>query len=242
MKHVLFCMVLGMVLIVASCSPDQGQATGEDKEAVKEKVSPAVEAQKGEDDEAPKKFRVQLGAETYTIDLKEHPILHNFLSASSDPEEKLATMTFIPITMNEHADKALIEFACHETRCSYLLMDFSDEGSILLADLAKLEQVQVSHDSLIAIKFSRKNQQGVTTHHVEIADLEAISEKTFSIDSYTYSGISYEAYQFPIEKMKWTESGELTIHIPQVEDYASYNLENWRAKGSPTTELILTIN
>lgn len=242
MKHVLFFMVLGMLLVSASCSPDQGQATEEKMDVKQEEVSPKVEEEKRDDDEAPKKYRIQLGEETFTIDLKKHPILNNFLSASSEPGAKLETMTFIPITMNEHADKALIEFACHEARCSYLLIDFTEEVSILMADLAKLEQVQVSHDSLIAMKFSRNDQQGVTTNHVEIADLQTLSEKNFSIDSDTYPGISYEAYLFPIENMKWTESGELTIHIPKVENYASYNLENWKSKGSPTTELIITIN
>ncbi|GGC79399.1 hypothetical protein GCM10007216_07340 [Thalassobacillus devorans] len=241
MKHMLIFLLVSIILVIGGCSSESSKAT-EDMEVVKENVTTKAKGDEQEKTKPPHKYQVQLGENTFTIDLKKHSILNNFVSTSKDPQAKLETMKFIPVTMNEHADKALIEFACYENRCSYILIDFSKETSILLADLAKLEQVQVSHDNQMAIKFGRTNQDGVTTHHVEVVDLSNLEEKTLTIDDENFPEATYQAYQFPIENMGWTSTSELTIDIPRVEDYASYNLENWKAKGAPATTITLTIN
>ncbi|WP_085507795.1 hypothetical protein [Thalassobacillus devorans] len=241
MKPVFMFLLVGIVLVIGGCSSESSKAT-EDMEVVKENVTTKAKDDKQKEEKLPHKYQIQLGENTFTIDLKKHSILNNYVSTSKDPQAKLETMKFIPVTMNEHANKALIEFACYENRCSYILIDFSKETSMLLADLAKLEQVQVSHDSQMAIKFGRTNQEGVTTHHVEVVDLSNLEEKTLTINEENLPEVTYQGYQYPIENMGWTSAGELTIDIPRVEDYASYNLENWKSKGAPTTTITLTIN
>ncbi|WLR47169.1 hypothetical protein LC065_16845 [Halobacillus litoralis] len=126
---------------------------------------PLVEEERAED--KGDKMQLTLDGASYPFTTKDYPILSQYVHNFDRPEEQLGNLPFSKI--NE--DQYLVEFACHEQRCSHLMIDFEQKHSFLISDLSKLVSNHVSPDQqYVAFLFERTYEEEVT-HQLVVMDL-----------------------------------------------------------------------
>jgi hypothetical protein len=160
----------------------------------------------GHASEEEKKLQLTIGEKTYPFLYKDFPILSQYVHNFERPEEKLRQLPFTEIKN----DRYLVEFACHEKRCSHLMIDFKEKHSFLMSDLSTLLSTEVSPDQqFIAFLFERtqgdaKKHQLIVMDLVHLAPVELEAADDFRLPK-------PNQYQYTIQSVTFMDEEKLKI-------------------------------
>ncbi|MBX0356707.1 hypothetical protein [Halobacillus sp. Nhm2S1] len=116
------------------------------------------------------KMQLTLDGVSYPFTAKDYPILSQYIHNFDQPEEYLRKLPFSKI----REDQYLVEFACHEKRCSHLLIDFQQNHSFLMSDLSQLVSSHISPDQqYVAFLFERTHEE-MAVHQLVVMDLDTL--------------------------------------------------------------------
>ncbi|SFJ89874.1 hypothetical protein SAMN04487936_105118 [Halobacillus dabanensis] len=157
------------IIFVAGCNAN-AEAEGPTEVVPVENGEIEIKAE-DQTSEKEKKLQLTIEEESYPFLYKDFPILSQYVHNYDRPEEKLRQLPFTRIK----DDRYLVEFACHENRCSHLMIDFKEKHSFLMSDLSTLIESQISPDQqFIAFLFER-TQEDTKKHQLIVMDLDRLT-------------------------------------------------------------------
>lgn len=162
-------LLVSFIIFVAGCNSNaEAEGPTEVIPVEKEEIEIKAEDQTSEDE---KKIQLTIAEDTYPFFYQDFPILSQYVHNFDRPEEKLRQLPFTKIK----DDRYLVEFACHENRCSHLMIDFKEKHSFLMSDLSTLIKSEVSPDQqFIAFLFER-TQGDTKKHQLIVMDLNHLA-------------------------------------------------------------------
>lgn len=116
------------------------------------------------------KMQLTLDGASYPFTAKDYPILSQFVHNFDQPEPQLRKLPFSKIK----EDQYLVEFACHEQRCSHLMIDFEQKHSFLMSDLSKLVSSHVSPDQQYVAFLFERTYEKEAMHQLVVMDLRTL--------------------------------------------------------------------
>ncbi|MYL48960.1 hypothetical protein GLV98_05660 [Halobacillus litoralis] len=155
------------LLLLVGCSSN---ADAEDTLKINplEGDDPLLEEGRAEDNG--NKMQLTLDGASYPFTTKDYPILSQYVHNFDQPEEQLRKLPFSKIKENQY----LVEFACHEQRCSHLMVDFEQKHSFLMSDLSRMVSSQVSPDQqYVAFLFEREYEEEAK-HQLAVMNLDTL--------------------------------------------------------------------
>ncbi|WP_281975163.1 hypothetical protein [Halobacillus litoralis] len=121
-------------------------------------------------EKAEQKLQLTVQGNSYPFQFNDFPILSQYVQNFDRPEETLQNLPFVQIK----EDQFFVEFACHEERCSHLLLDFGEKNSFLLSDLSAWRTTKISPDNqYAAFLFERATAEGAK-HQLTVVDLSTL--------------------------------------------------------------------
>ncbi|QDP40014.1 hypothetical protein [Radiobacillus deserti] len=241
MKHSIVCVLF--LLILSACS-NSDQEVAITKKSVKTdetvQEDPVLEDTSMDSEEEKMVLEFTLPNEQIIINLEHVPILSQFLRGVNDQKAVIRDMELIKLEVSKQP-YYLLEFACYQERCSYLLLDQSGNGqSFLLTDLARYKQMAPSPDNTkMLFLFERKktkNQTTLFTHQVQIFDIEEWKPVKVETEEYSLD------YSLPILNASWENDEQIELSIADVSSLESPTLEYWYTSEKRTRKIKLTLS
>lgn len=166
------------------------------------------------DEEVDEFIEFKLNDEILRVNLKQIPILSAYLHAAEDRQSIIEQMGIQQMVNKEENSIYLLEFACLEDQCSYLLLDESSENTgLLVADLANFEQATVSPEqSKLLLKFTRESNYEYPLSNAVVVDLE--NWEVLPLENETITNNLFD-FQWPILSVNWIDDETISISIPE---------------------------
>ncbi|CDQ19986.1 hypothetical protein [Halobacillus karajensis] len=157
-----------MVLLFIGCRANADTEEPVDMTPVEESEITLEEQESSKDKE--KKMQLTLENTTYSFVYKDYPILSQYVHNFDQPEEQLRRLPFSKIKKDQYR----VEFACHEERCSHLMIDFNKKDSYLMSDLSRLVSTHVSPDQHFVAFIYQRDHDGEHRHQLIVMDLDTL--------------------------------------------------------------------
>ncbi|MDC3412737.1 hypothetical protein NC797_04590 [Aquibacillus sp. 3ASR75-11] len=241
MKKYLFFILF--FILLSACSK-------EEKPVIEKEVSPAkgqdeqpvlVEKQDEEKQKKEMSITFPLEDEQIIINLEMVPILEEYLAAVPNRKEEIKRMKLERMDIVDKSTIYLLEFACQNDKCSYILFDQSnDDSAYLVADLAKLNKILVSPDeSKLALQFRRQinKENDVYTDKLIGVNLEDWGVVSFVSDT---DEIDLN-YKWPIIFSTWKDNNTLLVEIPDLIEPSIESLKQWKNMDKKTKSINLKV-
>src|SRR5690625_4561057 len=177
--------------------------------------------------------------EQVVINLKKVPILNEYLHSIKNKQKHIENMNLIPINLRENT-VYLLEFACQNQLCSYLIFDQSkDKQAYLVADMAKhISTSFAPNKDTMILKFNRKTPLPLPLTNLVAIDLQQWKILTLKTER---DGKKFLNFHWPITSLTWIDEQTLAGHIPIMTELTEENINEWRKSGSQTKDMIFYI-
>lgn len=184
-------------------------------------------------------FEISLPGENVQLNVEMIPILEEYLNLVNDKAKAIQQMNLIPLHATERTIY-LLEFACQNNLCSYLIIDEDEtHSSLLIADLAKYDYGLFSPDeSLLAIKFDRDDSFSLPLGHLVVMDLEQWNTIPLTNGSDETNSLHF---QTPILSVTWIDDTTISMQIPTIAELTEENISTWESSEGLTTDIIFQI-
>ncbi len=181
-----------------------------------------------------------LSDQIISLNINKIPILYNFLENHNDKDQAIQEMQLIQILKDKFDSIFLLNFACQESACSYVLINTKTESSQLLADQAQIVKIKPSHEeSYLLIQFERQllNKNWLTSKLV-IFDLEKWEEVILTEDDNNMT--SLHSFRWPILNVEWLSDDELEITLPDIDFPTTTTLADWYESEDKLEKTVIT--
>lgn len=181
-----------------------------------------------------------LSDQIISLNINKIPILYNFLENHNDKDQAIQEMQLIQILKDKFDSIFLLNFACQESACSYVLINTKTESSQLLADQAQIVKIKPSHEeSYLLIQFERQllNKNWLTNKLV-IFDLEKWEEVILTEDDHNMT--SLHSFRWPILNVEWLSDDELEITLPDIDFPTTTTLADWYESEDKLEKTVIT--
>ena len=236
MKKRWWFFILPMAIFIAGCNKDNSVIEKvEGIEANPMEEPELVEVV--EEEEIKETIEFPLEDEQIIISLGMVPILNEYLKGSNNREQAIQEMSLERIDIDS-LSIYLMEFSCHNGKCSYLLFhQDSDREAILIADMAMAVDHAVSPDGTkLLFQFSR-SKEGISYGQIVVIDMSSWE----MLPLYNEDGdAKILNYTWPFVSADWNEDGNIAVQIPDIVDPTVQAIAEWEEKdGSSTITAIL---
>ncbi|MBA2174401.1 hypothetical protein H0266_05715 [Halobacillus locisalis] len=202
-----WCTILGILIFtLAGCQSSHKTAQSANLEGVQtESTQNNSERQPSE---SALEHEVIINEKVYSFRLDDYPILSKYVHNFHDPLKKFQSLTFKPI----HEDLYVVTFACHQNKCSTLLLDLKKGASFLLSDLSALVDQQLSIDEAFAsFLFERKRENGTNIHQLLVIDLQTMQPVSLELDNDDNLIPRPNQYQYEIQSVTFKNNQLLIV-------------------------------
>lgn len=159
--------IVFLLLLMVGCSSN---AEAEDSLNNKPFEGDAPLIEEAEAENSSDNMQLTLDGSSYPFTAKDYPILSQYVHNFDQPDQKLQELPFSKIAENQY----LVEFACHEQRCSHLMIDFEQKHSFLMSDLSKLVSSHVSPDERYVAYLFERTYEEQAKHQLVVMDRETL--------------------------------------------------------------------
>lgn len=224
------------LLFIVACETEEPMIIKKD-EPINTTIDETVEEANEQEDE--QKIIISLADENVQLNLNKIPILAEYLSLAKNKTIAIQQLNLIPLQTSEQTIY-LLEFACQNNHCSYLLIDENEKhSSILLADLAKYDDAFFSPDeSLLAIKFRRNQDNSLSMGHVTIISLDQWKTVPLMNES-EHSHVLH--YRSPILSLTWIDDTTISVQTPRIPEFNDEGIQILDSDEGLTTDIIFQI-
>ena len=242
MKRVLFYLMIS--LFTVACSASETPAISHEETTSTETKKPEIiesDLEEDGDKEPEILLEFSLPNEQVTINLSGIPILKQFLSNLEDKQKEVENMQLIPIKFHDNNTIYLLEFSCFNASCSYLLLDQSEDGnSLLVADLAKLNNVIISpNNNNFVLLFERvdSNEKNILRH------MPIVINRTEGViyDIELPPEIDRLDYSWPIVDIDWKDESTLTVVLPDINEPSLEEIIAWEESEQHTKSFYIPL-
>lgn len=203
MNKLKWLLVLFCIFVVGCNSNAEAEEPTEVNPIEEEGIAIKAEGQTSEEE---KKLQLTIEEESYPFLYKDFPILSQYVHNFDRPEEQLRQLPFTKIK----DDRYLVEFACHENRCSHLMIDFKEKDSFLMSDLSTLISSEVSpNHQFIAFLFER-TQGEAERHQLIVMDLDSLAPVELEAGE-DHLLAKPNQYQYAIQSVTFMDEEKLKI-------------------------------
>ncbi|WP_164669220.1 hypothetical protein [Virgibacillus doumboii] len=229
-------LLLLLIIFLAACTNEPVLVKKDTPPEDPNKKPEIVEQQHDNEEEVDEFIEFVLPDEKVMINLEMVPILNEYLHASQDRKKVIEQMSIDRMDVTGKS-LYLLKFSCHNDICSYMLLDQTkDNQAYLIADLAKLIQMEVSLDETkILFHFDRNIQSPVPPSDIVVIELE--KWEPVSLVNQT-SDKEILDYKWPIITADWNEDQTISATIP---DIGEPNLQQWNESDQPTKRIEFSI-
>lgn len=221
-KQLLF-IVFVLLLFMTACK-DEPVLVKEDSQPENPNKKPEIveQQQDGEEEEIDEFIEFTLPDEKVMINLKMVPILDEYLHAAKDPQQVIERMNIERISITND-NLYLLKFSCQNNLCSYMVLDQTkDNQAYLIADLAKIKQMEVSpEETKIFFHFDRNIESPVPPSDIVVIDLEKWEPLTLENQRDDKKLLDYN---WPIITADWKDDQTISVTVPDTEET---NLLQW---------------
>src|SRR5690625_6687489 len=164
-------LIISFFVLLMACSQEEPVILKKETNTTDEYHPALIEEE--QEDENDTLIEFTFPEEQIMINLKNIPILNEYLQATNDKEKAIRNMDLIPIETEEN-DIFLLEFSCENEHCSYLLLHQDTKNkAYLVADLARYSQVLFSPDHNKALlKFDRNADSAEPLTDLIVIDIQ----------------------------------------------------------------------
>lgn len=243
MKKRLLPLVFIILFFLAACSKQQPIIIQEDINTKNEESITFVEEDHDEEQEPQQFLEFTLSDQQVTLNIDQIPVLSNYLEQHTDRNKAIQEMQLIQIMQDDYDSLFLLSFAFQNDTCSYLLLNTELEQSQLLADQAKIINIEPSPDlSNILFVFERSlPDKPWNTNKLVVYNIEDWTEVTLTEDNNNL--ITLHAFRWPILNVDWLNDAEIEIQLPDISKATNAALEEWYLTDNrPEKEIITIIN
>lgn len=204
---------LSLLLMLSACSTDESSSPIQRADDRAE-LNIADESDSSVEEEQLVSLEMEFitNGESVTISPRDIPILQQYLLAQDHPEEAVAKMD---LQKQESGSFAffILQFSCHDSLCSHLLLHPSDRNiSFLAADLAEFESFHPSPDeSKILLHFTRPGEEEMDLSNIIAFDLSSWSSLLVASESEEMDRIRYTE---PIIAVDWLDDASFSVTFP----------------------------
>lgn len=179
--------------------------------------------------------------EQVIINLKNIPILNEYLHTTDDKELAIQNMELIPIGLDE-GDLFLLEFSCKNEHCSYLVLhQDTNKQALLVADLAQHSQVLFSpDDDKVLLQFDRRSESAALQTNFVVIDLANWQQIQLHTQEETRTQILN--FQWPITADHWIDNQSISASVSISSELNDELLGQEKTTENQTTEIIFYVN
>ncbi|BAC13342.1 hypothetical protein ACFQ4N_10320 [Oceanobacillus iheyensis] len=227
MKYIYFTLIMLIILLIGlvACS-DNNDVIIKKVESAEEAKDPVLIEEVDEKDEEVDQFiEFFLEDEQLTIHLNRVPILDYYLQGAENRDEAIKNMNMQHLPIEDRLIY-LLEFACMNERCSYIIFNHDDESNaaILLADVARFSNYYVSpNNQNIIFQFIRESQNVPLSHLVSI---DLIDWRVVSLIMPESDDTIIE-YTRPIIGIDWINDQEINVISPKLDEITDQSYRSW---------------
>ncbi|WP_407268186.1 hypothetical protein [Radiobacillus sp. PE A8.2] len=225
-----------LLLLLISCSQQQVEQSNEENAQSEKQPSLTIEDTDEVIENEELYIEISQNNEKVKLNLTNIPILNNYLKASPDTQKAINSISVSPIEATELISLYLLEFSCSNSRCSYILLDQSDESrSYLLADLAELDTISASpsQDKLMFV-FKRMKQTKVETAIFnKLVIMDIVNWKTLPFTSTLPNSLT--KYTSPILTTYWKDDQSILVTVPDVIEPNVDSIVSWELSSDMNT-------
>ncbi|HLR80171.1 MAG TPA: hypothetical protein VK119_06280 [Bacillota bacterium] len=230
--------VFTMFMMLTACADEpvivKSDTPSEDPESKPE----IVEQENDDEEEADEFIEFTLPEEKIMINLKMIRILDSYLQTFQNRRQALEEMNLNSIDTGDK-NHYILEFSCHETLCSYILLDQGEENrAYLIADLAKLIQALKSPDDTKMLFHFNRGESRPPLSDIVVMDMKKWEPLALH---YPTTEEAMLDYNWPILAAEWNDDNSLSATVPDITEPSAENLKQWKNTEKPTKEVILKI-
>ncbi|UFU00853.1 hypothetical protein KO561_07950 [Radiobacillus kanasensis] len=243
-RFIVFVFIFFIVLLTACSSDKEEAAVTKETIATGSTVNeePVLEERTENSDEEKKMYlEFTIPNEQVTINLDYVPILDQYLQGLEDKQQAIQQMELMKMEVPEMQPYYLLEFSCYENRCSYMLLDQSEEGrSFLLTDMAKFKQSSISPEkTMMMLLFERqesKKEKQISTHKVMVFDLQEWKPVPIESEDYPLD------YTLPIQQASWVDNERIKLSLADFTQLENPSTEGWFQSEKPVKQIEINLN
>ncbi|HLS61025.1 MAG TPA: hypothetical protein VK044_07845 [Virgibacillus sp.] len=217
-----------------ACSKEEPIIMKKEMKTTDEHQPALIEEEK--EDEVDALIEFTFPEEQVIINLKNIPILNEYLQATNDKEKAIRNMDLIPIETEEN-DIFLLEFSCENEHCSYLLLHQDTKNqAYLVADLARYSQVLFSPDHNKALlKFDRNADSAESLTDLIVIDIQNWQQ----IQLLTPEEINTQIlnFQWPITANHWIDNQSISVSVPMFSELDDELISQEKEIENQTTDI-----
>ncbi|MBU5595279.1 hypothetical protein KQI76_08945 [Amphibacillus sp. MSJ-3] len=239
--YLLFCLLLISLLLVA-CTKQQPMIIKEDISKIDQETDEQIDEEPDDAQEDQQFLEFTLSDQQVTINIDQIPVLANYLEQHNDRNQAIEEMQLIPIMQEQHDSLYLLSFAHQGDSCSYLLLNTELGESQLLADQAKIINIEPSPDfSKVLFVFERNlTNKPWNINKLIIYNIEDWTEITLTEDNMEL--ITLHAFRWPILQTNWLNDSELELQLPDIDKPTNLALEEWHeSDDQPTKDIVADV-
>lgn len=236
--------LLCISMLVACSNQEEPAITKKEEPQNEQQDSPTIVEEEGKEDEMDELYiEFSLMEEKVSINASQVGILNSYLTASKNQTEALENMTLKQVADLEDRSIYLLQFACIEGACSYLLLNQGAESTAFLAeDLARFKLAKLSPDkNHLLLIFSRESSQdGTQLVQDRLVVMDLAGWTSISVNSQENAAASFD-YSWPILNAEWISDTSIGLTVPDIAAPETENLIQWTQSGRDTKELTVNI-
>lgn len=223
--------ILPLAILIAGCNKDNSvieKVEGVDAHPLEEPELIEIV----EEEEIKETIEFPLEDEQIIISLGMVPILNEYLKGSNNREEAIQEMSLERIDIDS-LSIYLMEFSCHNDKCSYLLFhQDSDREAILIADMAAVVDHALSPDETKLLFQFNRSKESISYSQIVVIDMSSWEMLPLYNED---SDAKILNYTWPFVSADWNEDGTIAVQTPDIVDPTVQSIEEWEENGGSST-------
>ncbi|GEM01199.1 hypothetical protein SAMN05421839_10819 [Halolactibacillus halophilus] len=237
-QTLIFAMAMTLIFILAGCRDNSPIVVEEQTETIDQEETSLVE--ETVKDETVEIIEFQLKEEIVKISLADIPIIDHYLAQHQNRTRAIEQMTLAPI---ELTDKTLyiLTFAKQDTTGSYLLINTSEQTSVLIADQVTLERYDLLNEETLLFNFSESHRDVNLNRHQLLAyntDKLASLPLVVTSDSLSLTPLSLQTFTWPFIDVVIHDNETIHLTLPAIIEPTDEAINTWASLDEAPTQMV----